>query len=122
MDYIYGNGGDDLAAGDCVFLAFNRNDNLVASVTSISTESGKRDELRMGDGNDIAIGGMGDDVIHGNDGMDIIVGDSAAIAFYSNRLNISDRLWSAPMSITSIFCQHGGEDSLYGGTGTVDYM
>ena len=121
MDFLYGGENDDLAAGDCVFVAFDEN-NLIASITSISEDTGKADELRMGNGNDIAIGGMGGDVIFGDDGMDILVGDSAAIAFHSSELNMPDRLWSAPMAISSISCQHGGEDFLYGGTGTVNYM
>ena len=72
-DHLFGNDGNDLAAGDCVRILFAPESHILSSVTSSSTHIGKKDEIMLGNGSDIGIGGHDSDTIHGNEGMDIIV-------------------------------------------------
>lgn len=71
------------------------------------------------------MGGADDDTLFGGDGMDILVGDSGAVVFFTD-LNTTglplEHFWSNPLFISSMACQHGGEDFLSGGQGAVDYM
>ena len=102
LDHVYGGKGNDLGAGDCVYVAFDNDAHIVASINTISEQNGKPDELSMGLGNDIAIGGAGDDIIYGEDGMDILIGDNGAVAFHdSSESHVHDQLWSAPRTISS---------------------
>lgn len=125
LDYLDGGSGDDIAAGDCVFAYFHEDSYLLAGITSIHSDVGKGDELVMGAGNDIAIGGFANDRIFGDDGMDILFGDSVAMTF-SNALgsdNVTmNRPWGAPLDLNTSSCEHGGEDWISGGAGAVDYM
>ena len=61
-----------------------------------------------------AFGGGLDDYIEGNDGRDILVGD---FAFYDT--SSTSRY---PKLLLTINCSFGGEDTLYGGNGLVDYI
>ena len=61
-----------------------------------------------------AFGGDLDDYIEGNDGRDILVGDMALYETWPN-----SRL---PKRISTIDCDVGGSDDLYGGEGDVDYI
>ena len=76
----------------------------------------------MGNGSDVAIGGIGGDVIYGDDGMDILVGDNAAMTFYTVPNSTGGLLRGAPRTISSMSCEDGGKDFIYGGPGAVNYM
>jgi len=68
----------------------------------------------LGEGDDVGVGGNFNDIIYGDNGRDIVVGDAAKIDYYPNS--------TSPKLITSIDCIEGGDDTLYGGNGTVDYI
>ena len=95
-------------------------------IISTSPAVGKADVIKMGNGNDIAIGGYGYDTITGYNGTNILVGDSALILFHKESLvddagTDDENFWSAPMSVESIDCEYGNEDLILGGNGT-DYI
>jgi Ca2+-binding RTX toxin-like protein len=117
--------GYDLAVGDCASILFY-DDSSVQSITSTYTNLGKTDEIYMGEGNDVAVGGQGMDTIDGYNGTNIVVGDSAEILFYRLPLpapseNEDGYFWNIPKSIKSISCEFGNEDTISGGNGT-DYI
>lgn len=71
------------------------------------------------------MGGADGDLLNGGDGMDILVGDSVAVIFSTDLRTTGlplENFWSHPLIITSLACQYGGEDIIYGGKGAVDYM
>ena len=65
IDQIDGGTGSDFASGDCVWLLFDSSDFHLRNVSSTSVNVGGMDELRMGDGDDVAIGGQNIDTIYG---------------------------------------------------------
>lgn len=71
-DTIYGNEGNDLATGDCVSILFDEKFHVV-NITSTFVELGSSDNITMGNGTNVAIGGYRDDFILGGDGRDILV-------------------------------------------------
>ncbi len=122
-DVVHAYAGDDLAIGDCASIVFSGNYSF-ESITSTSTDIGGADEISMGDGNDIAIGGYSNDTIYGSSGTNILVGDSALVVFHTSidaGLGTFGVFFSAPKSIESIDCQNGDDDFLVGGNGT-DYI
>jgi len=126
-DYLEGNDGNDVGAGDCVSITFDQK-YFIESITSVSAEIGGTDEMRMGSGDDIAIGGASDDKLYGDDGRDILVGDSAEMFFHSSILNRTGKpaekgyFWNVPKSVTTISCEYSGNDTIFGGDGAVDYI
>ena len=125
-DILSGDDGNDFAAGDCVSIKFFA-DHHISSITSISEEAGDKDNITMGNGDDIAIGGLKEDELHGDDGTDILVGDHGRILFYPTVLNTTNDtlspgyFWNIPMSIGTVSCEYGSDDEIYGGNGT-DYI
>ena len=65
IDLIDAGTGSDFASGDCVWILFDSSDFHLRNVTSTSINVGLQDELRMGSGDDVAIGGQGIDTIFG---------------------------------------------------------
>jgi Ca2+-binding RTX toxin-like protein len=121
---LEGNTGNDLAIGGCSSIKFFSDNYLLDSIISTSPDVGKSDVIRMGDGNDIAIGGFGNDTIDGYNGTNILVGDSALLRFHKEPLGKDfdvEIFWSAPMSVESIDCMYGDGDLIFGGNGT-DYI
>lgn len=53
FDNIYGGENDDLVAGDCVYIQFNNDTNLVESFTSFIPDVGMADAIYGNNGNDI---------------------------------------------------------------------
>jgi Ca2+-binding RTX toxin-like protein len=86
----------------------------ISEIFSISADLGGFDNLSLGSGDDIGIGGPFDDIIEGDDGNDILFGDSAEIQFHKNM--------TSPKRLLSTNCIHGGSDTLYGGPGVVNYL
>lgn len=128
IDYLEGNMGSDLAAGDCVDVLFQDKSLsfIIQSITSTSADIGSEDILVLGQGNDTAIGGQSGDIINSTADFNILVGDSAQITYYSRPLPSpsSEELgffWSIPKSIETINCELGGNDYISGGSGT-DYI
>ena len=79
---MFGNDGDDFAAGDCVQILFDTDNHVISSIRSTSASNGKRDEITLGNGSDIGIGGFDSDTIYGNEGMDIIVSIASLRLFF----------------------------------------
>ena len=121
-----GDDGNDFAAGDCVTIEFDV-DYFVLHIASTSEGNGKKDVITMGNGDDIAIGGLKEDELHGDDGTDILIGDHGRILFYPTVLNTTNDtlspgyFWNIPMSIGTVSCEYGSDDEIYGGNGT-DYI
>ena len=65
IDMIDAGSGSDFASGDCVWILFDNSDFHLRNVSSTSINVGGMDELRMGDGDDVAIGGQNIDTIYG---------------------------------------------------------
>ena len=125
-DLFNGDADNDILAGDCVYIDFNEDGRLIW-VTSISTGVGQDDVLTGGMDNDILIGAYGNDTLFGVEGMDVLVGDAATITIHPPRSSFDNEtsnelLWGSPALITSIACEHGGDDMIYGGVGPVNYM
>lgn len=128
MDFFDGGDDDDVMSGDCVFIDFDEDGHLMW-MTSINTDIGQDDILSGGFDNDVLIGSFGNDTLYGEQGMNVLVGDSASLTFHfpsnvssSGENNANERLWGSPAKITSIACDHGGDDKIYGGPGPVNYM
>ena len=79
---MFGNDGDDFAAGDCVQILFDTDNHVISRIRSTSASNGKRDEITLGNGSDIGIGGFDSDTIYGNEGMDIIVSIASLRLFF----------------------------------------
>lgn len=132
MDMIDAGSGSDFASGDCVWLRFDNSDFHLRNVSSTSINVGGMDELRMGEGDDVAIGGQGIDTIYGGSGFNILAGDNSEIVFFSTHLNTEGTpldntfssqtfsFWNVPRWIRSN-CDKGF-DIIYGGMGTGNYI
>ena len=83
IDVIDAGNGSDFASGDCVWMLFDNSDFHLRNVTSTSINVGGIDELLMGAGDDVAIGGQDIDQIFGGEGFDILAGDNSEITFYN---------------------------------------
>jgi len=126
-DYLEGNAGNDVIAGDCVKVVFYEDYHL-ESIRSTSLEVGESDEIHGGGGDDIVIGGQDEDIIFGDSESDILLGDSGHILFYPlelERLKESSDpgyFWNVPQLIKTVGCAFSGNDEIYGGGGAVDYI
>ena len=75
-DIIKSFGGSDIVIGDYGKVLFNtttKNLHGVELIESIDTDKGGLDEIWLGDGDDIGIGGADNDVIRGENGIDVLV-------------------------------------------------
>ncbi|CAB9505197.1 Kringle domain [Seminavis robusta] len=86
----------------------------VSEIVTVAPGEGGSDTLIMNDGDDVGIGCYLNDTIDGGDGMDILFGDAAQILYYDES--------TSPKSLMTIDCEDGGYDTLYGGSGSVDYL
>lgn len=131
VDRIDAGDGSDFASGDCVWLLFDNSDFHLRNVSSTSINVGGMDELRMGDGDDVAIGGQNIDTIYGGEGFNILAGDNSEIVFFSTHLDTEGTpannnsthtfsFWNVPKWIRSN-CDKG-PDVIYGGMGDGNYM
>jgi Ca2+-binding RTX toxin-like protein len=164
MDELVGGSGNDVLIGDYGRVLWRSSDNIfsaasieaiagqggygdftdgvirtITDVYSVTTDEGGNDDLTLGEGDDVGIGGASDDTVRGDGGNDIIVsmicylpylgyckqltnrklsipqfGDSAKIVYYLDS--------TSPKSVATINCSDGGNDNLYGGSGVVDFM
>ena len=131
IDMIDAGPGSDIASGDCVWMLFDNSDFHLRNITSTSINVGGMDELRMGDGDDVAIGGQNIDTIFGGLGFDILAGDNSEIVFFPTHLNTEGTpldntfsqtfsFWNKPQWIRSN-CDKG-VDIIYGGMGDGNYI
>ena len=131
VDMIDAGSGSDFASGDCVWMLFDNSDFHLRNVSSTSINVGGIDELRMGDGDDVAIGGQNVDTIYGGLGFDILAGDNSEIVFFPTHLDTEGTpldnsfsqtfsFWNRPQWIRSN-CDKG-VDIIYGGTGDGNYI
>ena len=112
IDTISADDGNDFAAGDCVSIEFFA-DHHISSILSTSEDIGKNDFIRMGNGDDFAIGGTGHpteggDFIHGGHGNDLLVGDSCEMLFFTTELNATGEAGSP-----GYFCKYRKPDTLF---------
>ena len=131
IDIIDAGPGSDIAAGDCVWILFDNSDFHLRNITSTSINVGGMDELRMGDGDDVAIGGQNYDTLYGGAGFDILAGDNSEIVFFPTHLDTQETpldntfsqtfsFWNRPKWIRSN-CDKG-MDIIYGGMGNGNYI
>ena len=72
-------GGNDLVFGDHALVTYIAG--IAAVIASRHTNEGGNDEIRLSDGNNIAIGGNGNDKIFTADGNDIVLGDNGQVTY-----------------------------------------
>jgi Ca2+-binding RTX toxin-like protein len=121
LNLSFAGDGNDFAAGDCVSVVFDQS-YFVINITSTHSSSRSQDNITLGLGDDIAVGGGDNDRISGDEGNDIIVGDSAELLFHEGLPRNENSFWNLPKSITSIACEFSGQDQLFGGGGDVNYL
>ena len=111
-DTITSGSGRDIVAGDSVVINFSESDYLVLDMTSLMPNIGGYDNMELGDGDNVAVGGNVEDTIKCGVGHDIVAGDSIEI------------IWTAgttrAKSITSLDTSIGGNDDISLGEG--DYV
>jgi Ca2+-binding RTX toxin-like protein len=148
-DMIFGGGGDDvinayassggtadLDGNNIVFgdhglvdyLAEEREQNSASNpvrttdidrIWSIAAELGGADEIKVGDANDIVLGGTGDDVIHAGHGKNVVFGDNGQLTAATT----DDPLMQVSVheftigEIISIAFADGGVDEIWSGGG-----
>ena len=71
----------DIVAGDLVEIHFIALLPSPESITSLETSIGGNDNITLGEGNNIGIGGASNDHITSGSGRDIVAGDSVSIYF-----------------------------------------
>jgi Ca2+-binding RTX toxin-like protein len=86
----------------------------ISEIVSVATSEGGWDTLILNAGDDVGIGGYRNDSLEGGDGRDILFGDAAQVYYYASS--------TSPHLLISIDCEAGGDDTLYGGAGDVDYI
>ena len=72
-DIIFGEDGQDIVLGDFGLYDTRQNTSEYVRVISTDTESGGDDNITLGSGDDVGVGGAFTDKIYGEDGMDILV-------------------------------------------------
>ncbi|WP_315980887.1 calcium-binding protein [Aliamphritea spongicola] len=143
-DTLYGNGGNDIVIGGAdsdklyggngvgnTALSVADNDILIGDlgkvtlsgnnavlVTSLNTNTGKRDEIEGNEGGDIILAGAGDDQVQGNAGNDIILGDFGDVDLRNNAQVITTVTGTAHATGDDTIDGGEGYDSILGGLGT----
>ena len=80
-DRIRTGAGDDLAFGDNVRVEFINGLSVAIRSTDLTRASGGDDQMDLGDGDNIAIGGVGSDAVTTGSGIDVVLGDGGTILF-----------------------------------------
>jgi hypothetical protein len=78
-------------------------------MTSLDTGVGGNNNIELGDGNNIGIGGAYDNTIKSGDGNDIVAGDLVEIVFFAGS--------TMPASIILLTTNVGGDDEIFLGGG-----
>jgi hypothetical protein len=82
-DTMATNGGNDIVLGDNGQVRYDGPDNdatTIDLVTTLAPESGgSADALHTGEGNDVALGGLGGDNINAADGDNFVFGDDGEL-------------------------------------------
>ena len=112
-DTVQGNDGPDLVFGDhgIILLYDDEPYKLNFAITSYPYCTPGIDNITLGHGNDIAIGGAHGDYIEGNEGNDIILGD---FGLYDSKVQfLPNQLYESIIDHYEV----AGSDEIYGGPG-----
>jgi hypothetical protein len=127
VDTITSGNGNSVIFGDNGYLAFN-GAGLLEAAESINNAFGGNDVIRLGIGNNIAVGGMANDGISATTGNQIILGDNAYIAWGFQLRNVGALVVpTVPINVFAVAgplrvvetvdAIDGGNDSITGGNG-----
>ncbi len=130
-DFINAGSGDedDIALGDNGQATFT-NDGRLMSITTTNPTIGGDDDILIGNGDDIAMGGAGDDTVDmdratklpiGTDsGKDIILGDNGSATYYTDHgahILTDIRTTNPEVGGEDFINASAGEDIVFGGSG-----
>jgi hypothetical protein len=72
--------GEDIVLGDNGTVTWDSN-GLITGFASTELALGGNDQIAVGDGSNIVVGGVGNDTITSGSGADVLIGDSAAVTY-----------------------------------------
>jgi Ca2+-binding RTX toxin-like protein len=115
-DTVTAGAGSDLVMGDNGVIAWTPTGVYDAFQTSDPTLGGN-DDIRVGDGNNVVLGGFGADVIETGVGTDLILGDNGLFDFTTNAAGVAILTEAVTTDTTNAT---GGDDVIVSGGGAGD--
>ena len=117
-DIITAGNGRSVVLGDNGQASFDAQGRVLQAATTAATAGG-RDEITLGDGGSVVIGGVGADKILTGSGADVILGDNGSVVF-ANGVLVSMETMESTFGGGDLIDAGEGDNVVFGGVGADD--